>query len=164
MTQSATPTLPSVPAGQPAPIATQPDPLATSTPAQPAQQGPDWVLVGWTALALVGVVGAFWLGMHFAAGAVGHRGGRRKNPVRTGGKRARRAKHATSTEVQSLLFSRDAGWTLTKANAWAQKHGYKHRDADVTQHNVRLRQRDPGAFETLRTTTFGKGIKAIVGR
>ncbi len=117
----------------------------TSTAIQPAV---DWGLVAKTGLALVGVVALFWLGMRFLP----ETGRRRRNPI--------------STRVQSLLFSRDAGWTVSKANAWARRHGYLSRDADVTANNVRLRQRDPRQFSRLRTVTFSQreGIKAIVGR
>jgi hypothetical protein len=120
-----------------------PSPLAAVTVASPA--GPDWKAVAWSAAAIAAVVGLFWAALHFA-------GTRRVNPV--------------STRVQSLLFSRRKGWTLEKANRWASSHGYRHKDADVTAHNIRLRQSDPGRYRLLRTVTFSKdrGIKAVVGR
>jgi hypothetical protein len=118
-----------------------------STAIQPATI--DWGLVTRTGLALVGVVGLFWLGMHFLPVASSRR---KRNPI--------------STRVQSLLFSRDAGWTVSSANRWARAHGYRAKDADVTANNVRLRQVDPKKFSRLRTVTFSQreGIKAIVGR
>jgi hypothetical protein len=117
-----------------------------NTAIQPASI--DWPTVAKTGLALVGVVGLFWLGMRLLP----EPGRRRRNPI--------------STRVQSLLFSRDAGWTVSSANRWARAHGYRAKDADVTANNVRLRQVDPNRFSRLRTITFSQreGIKAIVGR
>lgn len=107
----------------------------------------DWSMVLLTGLAGVGVVALFWFGLQGAGHAASSRA---KNPV--------------STRVQSLLFRRDEGWNVSKANQWAKKHGYRARDADVTAAYVRLRQRDPKSMKRLRTVTFGKGIKAVVGR
>lgn len=118
----------------------QPSPSQAIQPA-----GPDWTVVAWGAAAIGIVVLGFWAALHVA----GNRP-RRANPV--------------STRVQSLLFSRRAGWNVSKANKWARAHGYKAKDADVTANNVRLRQADPGRFRVLRTVTFGRGIKAVVGR
>jgi hypothetical protein len=106
----------------------------------------DWSVVLQTALALAAVGGLFWWAMH----ALPSPSRMRRNPV--------------STRVQSLLFSRSAGWTVSKANAWARQHGYRHRDADVTAGNIRLRQMDPKKFRVLRTVTFGRGIRAVVGK
>lgn len=106
----------------------------------------DWRAVLLSGLAAAGVVGLFW----FALQNAGRASTRARNPV--------------ATKVQSLLFSRKAGWTVERANRWAKAHGYRSRDADVTAGNVRLRQADPKRFRRLRTVTFGRGIKAIVGR
>src|ERR1700690_3484004 len=108
----------------------------------------DWRTVLLSGLAAAGVIGLFWLSIGFAGTA----------------SRSTRAKKPVSTRVQSLLFSRRAGWTVSRANKWAKAHGYIARDADVTAGNVRLRQHDPKNFRRLRTVTFGKGIKAVVGR
>ena len=67
-------------------------------------------------------------------------------------------------DVQSLLFDRDAGWTVSKAKAWAKSHGYKYGKTDVTDQYIRIRQFDPKGFKTKRTITFGRGIRAIVAR
>jgi len=124
---------------------TQPAP-STLPSAAVAVPATDWTAIAWSGAAIALVVGAFWAALHFAGRP------RRLNPV--------------STRVQSLLFSRRLGWTVEKANRWADSHGYKAGDADVTAGNIRLRQRDPGQFRRLRTMTFSdkKGIKAVVGR
>lgn len=114
--------------------------------AEPPPAAIDWSLVGKAAAVLVGVGALFWAAMALLPAPAR----RRVNPV--------------STKVQSLLFSRANGWTVEKANAWAQDHGYRHRDADVTKNFIRLRQMDPGKFGKMRTITFGRGIKAVVGR
>lgn len=69
-----------------------------------------------------------------------------------------------SMSAQSLLFSRTAGWTPSKAKAWAKSHGYRYGKVDVTDQYVRIRQSDPKGFKTKRTVTFGKGIRAVVAR
>jgi hypothetical protein len=106
----------------------------------------NWSTVLLTGLAAAGAVGLFWFMLQHA------------------GRASTRARNPIATRVQSLLFSRKAGWTVSRANRWAAAHGYRSRDADVTAGNVRLRQHDPKSFRRLRTVTFGKGIKAIVGR
>src|SRR5579871_6668811 len=67
-------------------------------------------------------------------------------------------------DVQSLMFSRADGWTVSKAKQWAKSHGYKHGKVDVTDQYIRLRQFDPKGLKVKRTKTFGHGIKAIVAR
>jgi hypothetical protein len=67
-------------------------------------------------------------------------------------------------DVQSLLFDREAGWTVSKAKAWAKSHGYRYGKVDVTDQYIRVRQFDPKGFKTKRTITFGRGIRAIVAR
>ena len=66
--------------------------------------------------------------------------------------------------AQSLLFSRDAGWTPSKAKAWAKAHGYKYGKVDVTDQYVRIRQADPKGSKVKRTVPFGKGIRAVVAK
>jgi hypothetical protein len=121
-------------------------PGVTITVADSPPATTNWATLFQTVVALAAVGGLFWAAMYFLPSP----SRLRKNPI--------------STRVQSLLFSRSAGWTVSKANAWAQRHGYRHRDADVTAGNIRLRQQSPGKFRVLRTVTFGKGIKAVVGR
>ena len=67
-------------------------------------------------------------------------------------------------DVQSLLFDRNAGWTASKAKAWAKSHGYKHGKVHVTDQYVRIRQFDPKGLRVKRTITFGHGIRAVVAR
>src|SRR5574341_476305 len=67
-------------------------------------------------------------------------------------------------DVQSLLFSRADGWTVSKAKAWAKSHGYKHSKSDVTDQYIRIRQFDPKGVKVKRTITFGRGIRAVVAR
>jgi hypothetical protein len=67
-------------------------------------------------------------------------------------------------DVQSLLFDRDAGWTESKAKAWAKSHGYKYGKVDTTDQYVRIRQFEPKGHKVKRTITFGRGIRAVVAR
>jgi len=69
-----------------------------------------------------------------------------------------------SMRPQSLLFSRSAGWTPSKAKEWAKSHGYKHGKADVTEQYVRIRQFNPKGSAVSRTIPFGRGIRAVVAR
>jgi len=66
--------------------------------------------------------------------------------------------------AQSLLFDRSAGWTESKAKAWAKSHGYRYGKVDVTDQYIRIRQFDPKGFKVKRTVPFGKGIRAVVAR
>ena len=67
-------------------------------------------------------------------------------------------------EVQSLLFSKDAGWTVEKAKEWAKSHGYKHGKVHVTGQYIRIRQFSPKGSKVERTITFGHGIRAVIAR
>jgi hypothetical protein len=67
-------------------------------------------------------------------------------------------------DVQSLLFSRDDGWTPSKSKAWAQSHGYKYGKVDTTGPYVRIRQFDSQGLQVKRTIPFGRGIRAVVAR
>lgn len=69
----------------------------------------------------------------------------------------------SSSQVQSLLFRRDEGWTKTKALAWAKRKGYRHAKTDTTDRFIRVRQASPGQFKRLRTVHFGHGIEAVMG-
>jgi hypothetical protein len=68
----------------------------------------------------------------------------------------------TST-VQSLLFCRANGWTITFAKAWAKRRGYRTRDVDDKGMWIHLRQFPPGRFKRIRTVHFGDGIEARIG-
>ena len=70
----------------------------------------------------------------------------------------------SSMAVQSLLFRRDEGWTARNAKRWAQSHGYRSGDVDVTDQYIHLRQFDPGSSTVKRTITLGRGIRAVVAR
>lgn len=93
--------------------------------------------------------------------------------LRTNGRSATRRNKASpkwaKSTIQTLMFSRDKGWTKAKAKSWAKRHGYKYGDAnfDVTANYVRIRQKSPSDFikGRIRTITFSAadGIKATVG-
>ena len=71
------------------------------------------------------------------------------------------------SHVQTLLFRREDGWTKTKARTWVRSHpAYHFGKVDETANYIRVRQMDPVKFEpkSFRTITFGKGIKAVIGR
>jgi len=67
-----------------------------------------------------------------------------------------------SSEIQSILFSKEEGWTVGEAKKWLKDHGYKYGDLDETEKYLRFRQKDPSKGKRKRTIEFGKGIKAIV--
>jgi hypothetical protein len=71
----------------------------------------------------------------------------------------------TTTTVQTLIFDKDK-FDAKKAKAWASEHDYVSGKVDVTEDSVRLRQKDPGAFQegSFRTISFKPGIKAVIGR
>ena len=66
--------------------------------------------------------------------------------------------------IQSLLFPMSQ-WTLARAQAWCQDHGY-HDQVDVSGVHYRFRQRSPEAFKFMRTIALGRegAIKAVGGR
>ena len=77
---------------------------------------------------------------------------------------ARSATEREHSSIQSLLFRRDEGWTARHAKQWAQKHGYRSGDVDVTDQYVHIRQFAPGNSTVKRTITLGRGIRAVVAR
>lgn len=82
-----------------------------------------------------------------------------------GGRSARTASpRRQATSVQSLLFSRDAGWTPSKARDWAKANGYSYGKVHVTDQYVRIRQFDAPGAKIHRTVPFGRGIRAVVTR
>ena len=107
-----------------------------------------WPLVFGTGALAVGVIGLFYLSIQGAGRAASYR----RNPLRK-----------KSMAVQSLLFSRNS-WSPARAKAWARSHGYRSAKVDVTDANIRLRQRTPASGGLFRTVTFGRGIKAVVSR
>ena len=68
------------------------------------------------------------------------------------------------SKIQSLLFDCKT-WTAKRAKSWAKKHGYRYGDSrmETTANYHRIRQAPPATFRVMRTITFGKGIKAVVG-
>lgn len=65
-------------------------------------------------------------------------------------------KGETKTTTQSIIFEPKASWTITKAENWIKKHGYKDIGLDETESSYRFRQRDPGEFVegSFRTITL----------
>ena len=108
------------------------------------------VLLG---VGMVGAAGAaFWyLDKHGGPRRYFASGGMEENPTSRG-----------AGQVQSLLFNRPS-WTETSAVAWARKHHYRASKVDVTAQYVRIRQASSGSFSRLRTVSFGRGVKAVMG-
>lgn len=68
-----------------------------------------------------------------------------------------------SMKVQTLIFKKSR-FDREAAVKWATSHNFKASKVDETENSYRLRQRDPGEFETFRTITFKPGIKAVVAK
>jgi hypothetical protein len=64
--------------------------------------------------------------------------------------------------VQSLIFSKDK-FSKEQAKYWAKKHNFKSGKVDEKEGTYRLRQQNPKKFGTMRTKSFGPGIKAVIG-
>ena len=75
----------------------------------------------------------------------------------------RRQPDPESMKVQTLIFSKEK-FTKASAKAWAKSHGFKAGKVDEKTNTYRLRQRDPGQFETFRTIEFKPGLKAVVAK
>jgi hypothetical protein len=101
-----------------------------------------------------------WFPVLLGVGMVGAAGAAFWYLENKGPRRYRLLENPVSSEIQSLLFRRDAGWTVTRAKAWARSHGYKTSKVDVTDDHIRLRQHPPGG--RMRTKQFGRGISAVV--
>jgi hypothetical protein len=75
-----------------------------------------------------------------------------------------------STVIQTLLFSKSEGWTLSAAKKWAAKHKYKASKTDENDKTIRLRQIDPADIKegSFRTIVLAKGkkknVKAVIGK
>jgi len=67
--------------------------------------------------------------------------------------------------VQTLIFSKDSFDSAQETKDWAKAHDFKSGKVDETGTSYRLRQRDPGDFDsdTFRTITITTGVKAVVG-
>ncbi len=70
-----------------------------------------------------------------------------------------------STNVQTLIFSKDRFKTAQQAKAWAKREGYNYGLVDETSRSWRLRQIDPNKFkpDSFRTIEFTEGVKAVIG-
>lgn len=69
----------------------------------------------------------------------------------------------SSMKVQTLIFSKDR-FTRKSAVKWATSHGFTASKVDEKENTFRIRQKDPGQFETFRTITFKPGLKAVVAK
>lgn len=70
--------------------------------------------------------------------------------------------HRKTSHVQSLLFSKRAGWTVESARDWAWSNGYRSGKTHETENHIRLRQFPPHEGLRYRTVTFGRGISAVI--
>lgn len=66
------------------------------------------------------------------------------------------------SKVQSVVFEKDAGWTLSKAKKWLKANDFKT-DVDEKPNTYRFRQFEPSKRYTFRTKNFGNGILAVIG-
>jgi hypothetical protein len=120
----------------------------------------NWQALGLAALVL-GAAGVAAYAIHPATASRARawpRAGRRRstameNPRRRGRK----------SDVQSLMFSRKAGWTKMQAQAWAKQHGFHYGSPDVTANQIHIRQAPAGRFKRVATKSFGGGIQARIG-
>jgi len=60
-------------------------------------------------------------------------------------------KNQKAFEVQTLIFPKSKWDSAEKCQAWAKEHEFKSDKVDETEDSFRLRQRDPGEFEEMRT-------------
>jgi len=72
------------------------------------------------------------------------------------------------TRIQTVLFSREKGWTPRKARGWLLSHKQKAPKTVVKPGYLHFRQEPPFRFKkgSFRTITLSKpkGIKAVIGR
>jgi len=68
-----------------------------------------------------------------------------------------------SMQVQTLIFNKDK-FSRKSAVKWAKSHGFKASKVDEKENTFRIRQRDPGEFETFRTIPFKPGLQAVVAK
>lgn len=69
----------------------------------------------------------------------------------------------SSMKVQTLIFAK-SHFSRESAMKWAKSHGFKAGKVDEKENTYRLRQKDPGEFETFRTISFKPGLKAVVAK
>lgn len=65
--------------------------------------------------------------------------------------------------IQTLIFDKKK-FSSEEAKSWASAHDFKSSKIDENANSVRLRQRDPGEFTTMRTISLTDGVKAVVGK
>ena len=70
------------------------------------------------------------------------------------------------TTVQTLIFSKAAGFNSGTAREWARRNAFSPEKVDETGTSFRLRQHDVSAFVqgSFRTITLTKGVEAVIGR
>lgn len=78
--------------------------------------------------------------------------------------RVRKEVKKDSMQMQALIFSKDMFKSSEEAKRWAADHGFKDSKVDETENSYRLRQRNPGAFKTMRTISLTNGVKGVVGK
>ena len=67
--------------------------------------------------------------------------------------------------VQTLIFSKDVFRNRKDAVKWAKDNNFKSSKVDENDSSFRLRQREPGEFDskTFRTISLTDGVQAVVG-
>lgn len=71
-----------------------------------------------------------------------------------------------TTEIQTLIFSKDRFESAAQAKEWAEEHDFKTTKVDETGQSFRLRQHVPGLYgpRSFRTITLTDGVKGVVAR
>lgn len=79
--------------------------------------------------------------------------------------RIKQGKFPRSTEVQSVILTKNRGMTRSGAIKKISNAGFKTTKIDITQNTFRFRQRPPSAFvkKTFRTKTIKPGLKIVIG-
>jgi hypothetical protein len=75
-----------------------------------------------------------------------------------------RPPHASDkpSKFQTLVFERYC-WTVPQAKAWAKRHGKKYKKVDVTEKEIRLRQRPPSTMKIVGSMPLKRGLRAVLG-
>jgi ClpP class serine protease len=77
--------------------------------------------------------------------------------------RAQAPPRSGASVTQTLIFSKAEFPKREDAVKWARDHDFRTDKVDETEHNWRLRQRDPGDFARFRTITMTTGVQAVIG-
>lgn len=64
--------------------------------------------------------------------------------------------------IRSLLFNKNKGWTIRKAQKWAKSKGYRYKEVEESKNYIRFPQSRRRA-KRFRYKEFGKGIEALFG-